>query len=143
MAPIAERSGENTTELVLRIFRRMGIFLKRSDISRSHRQSKGRNNRGPRPIYVKFVSHDLKDEIFLNRDRLRELPEYRGVFINENLTLFRSRLYQIVRRECGRQMEHYTYDGVIYVRKVGDSKSCHAIVDRGDFEKVFKKSAPI
>ena len=60
------------------------------------------------------------------------------MYINENLTSFRSTLYKRVRNECAKQWEHWTYDGNIYVQKHG-ARKVHTILDRDDFFRVFGK----
>lgn len=134
-----ESKSEDTTEIALRVFRALGVSIGREHISRSHRQRKGRNNRRPRPIYVQFISHDVRDAIYNARHFLRNIPEFRHVFINENLTRFRSWLYSHVRKECKRNLYHWTYDGTIYVSKDGTYKNARQIMYKSDFFEVFGK----
>ena len=134
------KKGENTTETVLAIFRSMGLRISHRDICRSHRNGRRRN--GPRPIYVKFVRHDVKDQVFAQRDVLREINCYRRVYINENLTKFRKDIYLQVRKE--KDFAHWTYDGAIYVSRIGvQNARVFKIVSHNDYEMVFLKPFPL
>ena len=135
-----ESRNENTTDIALDIFQAIGVPVERMHISRSHRQRKGRRNGRPRPIYVQFISHDIRDEVYNARHLLRDIPGLRKVFINENLTRLRSWLYSCVRRECKRNFYHWTYDGIIYVSKDGSYKNAESIIYKSDFMKVFGKA---
>ena len=137
---IPYKKGENTTDVVIEIFRAMGVRVSHCDICRSHRNGRKRN--GPRPIFVKFVRHDLRDEVYNNRDNLRDIPRYSRVFINENLTKYRSDIYREVRRE--RDFFHWTYDGTIYVQKKNiENARIFKIVSQDDYEWVFRKPFPV
>ena len=77
--------------------------------------SPGDWNRHPPPILVKFVSHDVRDYVYFNRDRLRSLSGLRHIFIDENLTAVRHELFREVRR-LPNDWESWTYDGKICLR---------------------------
>ena len=118
---VPTRRGENTNEEVCNIFRAMGVPISRQDICRSHRNGKRRN--GHPPIFVKFVRHDVRDKVYMKQDVLREMPGFNRIFIDENLTKYRSHLYREVRKE--RMWNNWTYDGVIYVSRKGtDPTNC-------------------
>ena len=134
------QKGENTTETVIDIFRSMGLHISHRDICRSHRN--GRRGKGPRPIYVKFVRHDVKDQVFAQREVLRDIYCYRRVYIDENLTNFRRELYSQVRKE--KDFDHWTYDGAIYVSRIGvQNARVFKIVSHNDYEMVFHKPFPL
>ena len=105
-------------EVVLRLFKDMGLQVSAFSIDRSHRNfgkpGKGRH-RYPPDILVKFVAHDVKDYVFRNRNILRHLPEYKNVFIDEQLTNIRSELFREIRQSLSAEWEVYTYDGSIFV----------------------------
>ena len=134
---LLEKRGEDTNHIAIKLFRAMGINVSLADICRSHRNGphlKGRH----RPIYVKFVRHDIRDAVYYARDNLRQIRNYRYVFINENLTKYRSRLFREARKE--KAWQSWTYDGAIYCCRRGeDSKASRLwkIVKISDFKKVF------
>ena len=70
-------------------------------------------------ILVKLISHDIKEAIYQNRNRLRVLPGLRRVFINENLTVLRRKLFKRV-RDTFSDFSCWTEDGKI---RMHDSKS--------------------
>ena len=92
---------ENTNRIVLDLFRDMGLNISPMSLDRTHRNF-GKHVQGrrryPPDILVKFVSHDVRDYVFKNRDVLRHLPGYRHIFIDENLTAVRRDLFRDVRR---------------------------------------------
>ena len=109
---------ENTNQIVLDIFHKMGLNVSPSDIDRTHRNFGRRNGnmrRNPPIILVKFVSHDVRDYVYFNRHRLRNLNGLRHIFIDENLTATRQQLFREVRR-LPLEWERWTYDGKICLR---------------------------
>ena len=89
---VIERDGEDTNNIAIEMFRAMGLEISPHDICRTHRNGPRLRGRH-RPIYVKFVRHDVRDEVYYQRDTLRSIRDYRYVFIDENLTKYRSRLF--------------------------------------------------
>ena len=134
---LREKRGENTNQIAVDLIRDMGIDISLDDICRSHRNGprlKGRH----RPIFVKFVRHDIRDKVYFARDNLRHIHHYRSVFIDENLTKYRSRLFREVRKE--KLWQSWTYDGSIYCCRRGDeprNSRTFKIVKITDFEKLF------
>ena len=114
---VTERSGEDTNKIALKVLHDLGLSnVTFKDICRTHRTSRKRKNKHlPRPIYVKLINHDLKDLVMKRKNVLRSMPQYRGVFIDENLTKYRRQLYSKVRREVGSH-RCFTNDGTIYVK---------------------------
>ena len=112
------RRGEDTSRIVLDIFHRMGLNVSPSSIDRSHRNFGKPNSRGyrnPPVILVKFVAHDVKDLVYFNRDRLRNIKGLRYIFIDENLTKVRHEIFREV-RSLPLDWESWTYDGKICLR---------------------------
>ena len=87
---------------------------------------------------MKFVRHDARDAVYFRRDTLREDPQMKNVFIDENLTEKRRWLYNQVRKE--KQWESRTYDGTIYVKQKGTDDREFRITTDYDYFKVFGKS---
>ena len=135
-----ERPGENTNVIALKLFRALGLRVNFRDICRSHRNGpKNRRGNRPRPIYIKLVSHDLKDEVMKRRNRLRFMPSYKNVYIDENLTQDRRWLFNRVREEVGNKRCH-TYDGTIFVKfECPNGKRTFKINNSKDFFYVFNK----
>lgn len=109
--------GEKTNDIAVDIIRSMGIPISYHDIDRSHRNfTRRRKQRRDLPpiILVKLVRHDLKQVILDNRDILRFLPGFRSIFINENLTKSRRKLFGRVRNSFP-HLDCFTNDGVIYL----------------------------
>ena len=89
--------GENTNDIAIDICASLGFNISFRDIDRSHRNGKGNRRRNIPPIIlVKFVSHDLKEAVYESRNLLRRMPQFRGIFINENLTAVRRELFKTV-----------------------------------------------
>lgn len=133
-----ERDGENTNQIFLRMCHAIGLKnVSFKDICRSHRNGRRRRGGGPRPIYVKLVSHDLKDEVMKRKNLLRKIPDYKHVFVNENLTSHRRWLYKCVREEVGNR-NCQTYDGTIYVKNLHGNMP-FKIDNIKDFFYVFNK----
>ena len=88
--------GENTNALVTRLAADIGVSVTQTDISVSHRVP-GRPD-SARPIIVKFVRHDTKTSMMKNKRRLRDL-DWKGVFLNDDLTPFRAKLARKLRHD--------------------------------------------
>ena len=110
-----QTAGENTNNIALDIFNRIGVKVNASHLDRSHRlkrrPQRGRNR--PAPIIVKFTSHDVKDAVYQKRDLLRRSREFRGIYINENVTGYRKGLYREVRSLHSLGWSSWTRDGAI------------------------------
>ena len=125
---IARRKYENTNNIVIRLFRSMGIRISLRDIDRSHRMYR-KGHRTP-PIYIKFVNHDMKQLIYDRRDILRGMPGCRSVFIHENLTETRRALFQEVRKF--ERWDSWTNDGKIYLSLKCDPNITEVITCKND-----------
>jgi hypothetical protein len=85
---LTEHQGENTDDHVIGLVRQeLGINHHLSDTNRSHRV--GRRKPGqPRYIIVKFVSHNMKYDVYWKRFKLPP-----SIFIREDLTKKRASLF--------------------------------------------------
>ena len=140
---IEYHDGENTNKKVMDVFRAIGAQVTYQDIDRSHRNGSWRGTK-PQPILVKFTRHDAKDEVYFKKDALRKLSGFRYVFINENLTTTRSKIFREVRRE--RAWVSWTYDGRIYVAQKGlnpNTRKVYKIESEQDYERIFRKKFPV
>ena len=83
----------------------------KKDVSVSHRIGRrGRGNK-PRPIIVTFFRRDCKN--YEVQKKMRQMSEYKGVFINDDLTPLRSRLVYELKRDAGVK-KVWTIDGRIF-----------------------------
>ena len=48
---------------------------------------------------MRFFARDIKHDLLVNKNKLRNKENYRGVYINEDLTPLRSKLLQYVKRQ--------------------------------------------
>ena len=105
---IAYDVNESTDDIVLKIAKDMGLVLKKSDISTSHRihhynkgkrsidgssdqniSDKEKNLNIPPKIMVKFISRQFCDSFMENRHKIK----VKEIFINENLTKTKRELF--------------------------------------------------
>ena len=135
-------------EVVLEIAQAIDVDLESSDIEISHRL-KGKANMKSQPIIVKFVSHKKKKELLFARRKLKgvtvgDIFEHLEdesskdrIFINENLTAHRRRLFGklLSLRKKGTIFSTWTMDGKIFMKKteVDISKLIKADMDIDNF----------
>ena len=124
---------ENTTNIVIEMFKtKMGIDLPISTIDRSHRLGV-RNSSKPRTIIVKFSGYSPRNAIYINRKNLKNT----GIFINEHLTLFRSKIMYVARqlKKANLISNAWSSDGRLLVKDKADKVhivSCYA--DLAEFD---------
>ena len=116
---------ENSTDGVLEVANNIMELdppLRREDISISHRLPKPRGApaREPRSIIVRFISKEERNRVISNRKELKKHNQENDarIYINEDLTTFRSKLFSMVRRLQKRQYfsQCWTYNGNIKVK---------------------------
>ena len=139
---IPESEDENLKDVIEAIATEVDVEIDSTDIDIVHRlPSKFR----PRPIIVKFSAYDDKKELYESRWKLRR---YKGsneilngatkVYINENLTTERKRLFA----EARKRAKQYnwagvtTKDGKIFVRKEKGEKAIK-ITKQSDLEDLY------
>jgi len=98
----------------LKVFSDVGVKISPDDIAAVHRA--GRPKNGTQPILVKFVSRKKRQEVMTMKKALKEKPECRGIFINDDLTPLRARLLGFVQRLDGVERA-WTTDGRIFARR--------------------------
>lgn len=103
---IIEQPGENLTRTVIDLAKTLNVNITPSDIASIFRAGKAINGR-PRIILVKFAGQKPKRDLYKARTKLKKEQtdeEKRNnvplVFINEDLTIRRSKLFKIVRDGC-------------------------------------------
>ena len=80
---IAETDNENTSDIVVRVAKDMGLDISPNDISvsRVRKRRRGRSDK-PRPILAKFVRRDCKSQMMCRKKHLRQI----NVYVQEDLT---------------------------------------------------------
>ena len=100
--------------------------VRSEEIDRIHRVGP-RQDKRPRPILVKFVSHQTRQRVLKAKSRLRQVGQgaARGcearmgtIFINEDLTSRRSKLFQAARgaKKEGNIIDSWTFNGRIMIK---------------------------
>ena len=87
---VMENTNENTDELILDMTRSMNVDLSLQEIDRSHKVGKP-NAAKPRDINVKLSTFRAREKLYKARRQLKDTG-HAGVYINEDLTKFRSGL---------------------------------------------------
>ena len=126
---------EDTNKIVVEVAKSLNVDISTDDISTSHRlpvSTKREKNDDSTsiPIIVRFVSRDVRNKIFANRKLARQLDmkkfyikDTTNLFINENLTLLRKRLFWKTKQKVKETGYKYicTSNGNIFVRKVDEA----------------------
>ena len=122
---------EDTNEIIVQLGQKIGVDLKKEDISTSHRlptkvKADGERFMVPPAIIVKFVSRDVREQIYRARKVLKDLTsqdlgysEENRIFINESLTQSNKELFRDclkVKKEKGFKFL-WTNGGKIFMRK--------------------------
>ena len=131
---LPETEGENTNEKVVNLAREMGLEIGTRDISISHR-IRGAAGK-PRPIIVKFVRRETKAQVMKHKRNLKKKPEFRDVFINDDLTKLRGKImYQLKSDE--NIIKQWSVDGKIFcVMKEGNREIKKTIDSPEDLSKL-------
>ena len=102
---ISEEWEENTTEAMVNIANevmKVDPPLNPSDIDIGHRHPKPRSAKPaePRPVIVRFVKRTDRFRVISSRTNLKECNEDKEhkIYINEDLTAFRAKLFMTIRR---------------------------------------------
>ena len=95
---IIETDGERLKTKIIELEEEMDLHITERDINVCHRLGANKGNR-TRAIIVRFFARDIKHDFLVNKNKLRNKENYRGVYINEDLTPLRSKLLQYVKRQ--------------------------------------------
>lgn len=108
---VKETADENTDDIACDIANKnLGVSLARSDIDRSHRTGKVRQNyKHPRSIIVKFTSYRKRTEFLKARRKLKQT----GITVQEDLTSKNQLLYKKT-YESKKVESAWTLDGNIF-----------------------------
>ena len=115
-----EQKGEDTEKMVLEMANGLlNTQLSSDEIQRSHRVGPVKKNSLPRTVIVKLLSYKSKEKI---QHAAKSLPlagdQSRGIYINEDLTKSRSRVFGAARhlKKNNFIQDCWTHDGLIFIR---------------------------
>lgn len=131
---IAESANENTDDLILDLCTAMEASITINDLAVSHRVGKRNSSSKPRDILVKFVSRRSRNLFYKKRTLLKD-KGYKGTFINEDLTKYRSELLYEARKlvKSNNILSAWSSDGMILIKARKDKKnSVHKILCKRD-----------
>ena len=115
-----ENPEENTDGMVIQMAKEhLNIDLKHDEINRSHRVGPKNRRGSPRPVIVKFVSHNSKARIYRSKGRLKMGgPTARNLLITEDLTKKRHAMFTEARHLRNQNLirDCWTMDGNLFVR---------------------------
>ena len=114
---VPQKPDEDTTQIMCQIAHSIGIQISPSDISVSHRNGKSLGS-NPRPILVKFVRREVKNQILQRKKFTRNIthdPDGNAVkiFLDEALTSMRASVCKKLRTD---RVDHYTRDGKVFLK---------------------------
>lgn len=120
---VPESKGEDLDEIVIKVADRVGVEVEEDEIEIVHRLPV--KLKGVRPIIAKFKSHKIKSQIYFSRRKLRgtededELNGAKEIYINENLTAYRRKLFAEARKrtKINKWYKTWTTDGKIFITK--------------------------
>ena len=123
-----EATREDTNEIVLKIATKIGANITSQDVSVSLRI--GRRGRGskPRPITAKFVRRDCKSDMMRCKKKMRQMTEFQGVYINDDLTDLRSRLVYELKRDAAVK-KVWSIDGRIFCVQDENGQEVRKVVE--------------
>ncbi len=127
---------ENTDEIVMNIINsKMEVCppVTTTDIERSHRLGRRRDENRNRPIIMRFTSDRVRDKIIRCRGNLKKHnTAQRAVYVNEDLTALRAKLAfdarQLKKRK--RVTDTWTFNGKVVVKDLHNK--IHEIKDADD-----------
>ena len=134
IAGVPVQDGEDTNAVVVEVAKLLDVDILPSHISTSHRLPKkiGQNGNVIRtpPIIVCFTNRDIRNKLYANRKQTRTLDlkkfsvnDTKNIFINENLTQSRKRLFWKTKQRAKNENWKYywTHNGSILAKKDDDT----------------------
>lgn len=114
---IPEEDGENTDETFInQVSEHLGVVLQPTDLDRSHRLGKPKEDGKARPIIAKFARHNTKSAVFREKKKLKG----KNLLVTESLTRRRVTVLAESKSKYGTK-NVWTMDGEIYT-KIGGKK---------------------
>jgi hypothetical protein len=105
---------ESVETKTLKVLKDAGVEVVPDDIAAVRRVGKPQN--GIRPILVKFVSRRKRHEVMVKKKTLKGKPGYESVFIGDDLTPLRARLFGTVKK-LPNVDKAWVVDGRIHVQR--------------------------
>ena len=100
----AEETNEQLVNKIIKLVGACGVNIQSTDISICHRVGPkvrdGQRNR-KRPVICRFISRTTKASVINNARCLKSSDDFKRVYINEDLTRLRDRLFATCRRAAG------------------------------------------
>ena len=88
------------------------IYVHRIGVKKTSRNAK------PRPVIVRFVSYQKRNEFLFEKSKLKKSMHFGNAFITEDLTPLRSKLLRYVKKECDNDFVLcHSYNGKIRMKK--------------------------
>ena len=117
-------STENTDDVILDIASEIQADIHPKDLDRSHRVGQDPSWTTPKAIIVKFSTYRARDNFYRKRAALKGNLKYPGVYINEDLTSQRSKLFKTARQLLRNKAINscWTYDGRVHIKDTHDVK---------------------
>ena len=140
---IREREGESTSQLVVQLAGRMGVQLQEADISVSHRLGTPRDAsaNAPRPIIVRFVRREMKDDILRHRKNLKDLPvddlahNESKIYVNDDMTHLKTTMRKILMKQPGVIRVGSINGKLLFTYKINNKEETTSIQDPMDLVK--------
>ena len=128
---IPEIPAENLPDILTKIGEKLGCEIQRSDIDVIHRLP-GKDNK-PRPVIARLVRRSVRDALLKERFKLANVKthqldinvnEQNKIFINENLTPDRRKLFYLTRQKKDEKDYKFAWirNGLIFLRKTENSE---------------------
>ncbi|KAK7879125.1 hypothetical protein WMY93_034095 [Mugilogobius chulae] len=95
-----EETEEILVEKVCKLAAEAGTNIRESDISAVHRLGGAKKQGKTRPVIVRFVSRRKKAELMRNKAVLRSNSSSKNIFISDDLTSMRYKLFQYAKEKC-------------------------------------------
>ena len=141
---LAEPAGETHASLgdeLVALLQEIGANVKKEDISVFHRNGMRKPN-APRPILMRLVSRQKKDEIMLKKRALKDLPNRKNVTIFEDLTPLRSRMLSFIKKQDTVDHAYTVNGGKILVALKENKERKVAVESPEDLRKIGIKVIP-
>ena len=126
---VPNQKNENVTDIVIEISKKLDVEVRRSDISIAHRlppkKFKANDSASwPPTIIAQFTNKRMRNEIFAKRKKAKEMTDFpvdemTNLYINENLTQFRKRLFWSTKQTAKAKKFKFfwTTNGQIWIKK--------------------------
>ena len=135
---VTESPYEVTDDIVMDIASETGANISPADIDRSHRLKQPSHWTTPKSMIIKFATYRARNAFYRARSELKGNARYGKVFINEDLTSFRSKLFKSARKLYKDKLIQncWTFDGRVFIKDLNDKQ--HLITKPSELEEFSK-----